>query len=204
MEKRFLFSPLTPFLLQVTTKLNEDAMGYIAWLSCRCVDQQKRRMDIVWWMGIIFLMFLTGCKQEMPAPKEDGAMPRKDVPKFFLVTPHDGDISNIAIYEIDDPDEVEKIDDWTRLHVDRDSNPHTARGLVLLWWHEELLRFNEHGKLVSSDDLAGRHVIRGVDLMTLREMFRKHGKRVDTVPGRKPPKKPEQPHQQAWIENEGT
>jgi hypothetical protein len=159
-------------------------------------------MNVVWWVGIIFLMFFMGCKQEVSSLKEGAVMSHKDVPKYFLVTLHHN-VSSMDIYEMDDPNEVAKMDDWTRSHVDRNSSRRGARGLVLLWWHNELLRFDEHGKVVFADDLAGSGVIRGVDLMTLREMFRKHGRRVDTVPGRKPPRKPDNPHQQALIENEG-
>lgn len=132
----------------------------------------------------MFLLLLAGCKQELPSKK---------VTKYFLVTLRDYDPSSVAsvdIFMVDNPDAVRQIGRWGQEHVNNDPRARRARGIVTVAsWHTELLRFDERERVVSSDDLFGDPVISSSDLVTLKELFQKHGRRVDTVPGRKPPRR---------------
>jgi hypothetical protein len=144
-----------------------------------------KRLDPILGM-LLTLLSVAGCERELQPPANGNVAP-KSIPRYFLVTRDDSGTLTRDIYEIDDPVEVKKLDAWTHSHIDRRPNVQGPRGLVLLFWHPELLRFDENGQVVAADDLGDSAIIKETEHSTLKDWFHRYGKRVATVPGRKPP-----------------
>lgn len=162
------------------------------------VDKQLQRRVSVWIIGVAMLVCAGGCKTK----SGDDTVSDRHVAKYFLVNLHDNDLSSMDIYAIKEPSEVDRVGHWIREHVNSSENVQKARGLVLLCWHDELLRLDEYGHVISSDYLCDSDVISPTDLAALKTLFQEHGERVNTVPGRKPPKKSDNPKEQALIEKD--
>jgi hypothetical protein len=176
-------------------------MGHIAGLLWRPTSQQHA-MKVAQSVVIILLFVGGGCREEPPKPIRGDAMSGKHVAKYFLVSLHDNDISSMDIYAIEEPSAVDKVGRWIEEHVNSSGTVQKARGLVLLRWHNELSRFDEYGHIISSDFVSDSDVVSPRDLTTLKKLFRDCGKRVDTVPGRKRPRKSDNPDEQAVIEKD--
>lgn len=149
----------------------------------------------------MILLSIVGC-HERKLGSEDAVLDRR-VARYFLVSLHDDDISKVDIFVIESADEVASVGRWIDEHVDSSDAVQKARGLILLRWHDELLRFNENGQAISSDFLCDPDVISWNDLSTLKLLFRKLGERTNTVPGRKPPEGSLHPNEQVIIESSG-
>lgn len=173
-------------------------MKNTAWSLWRPLCEQQQRGVCA--AGATLLVFLMGCRNDSPDSNGSDAMSRGPVAKYFLVTLHAYDISSMDIYAVEDPTAVNKIGRWIKEHVNSSPSVQKARGLVLLNWHDELLRFDGQGRLIFSDYLCDTDVISAEDRVVLNELFQKYGKRVDTVPGRQPPKQSGKPTEQAMIE----
>jgi hypothetical protein len=107
------------------------------------------------------------------------------------------------IFVVDAPTPLDDLLPWIDEHVDRGQRAQKARGLVLQLWHDELLCVSATGKVITSDFLADSDVISRADHAKLKAFFRQFGKQVDTIPGRRPPKKSSDPKKQSRIEAAG-
>ncbi len=110
-------------------------------------------------------------------------VPEKPISKYILVIV-DGKASRIDIYKIDRTREVSEVWRWSKKHIHE-----RRKAKVGLFWHSELLNYDEHGEMISSADLTDQDVISVADRDTLKESFQEKGEKVDAVPGRKPPNK---------------
>lgn len=143
-------------------------------------------------MPFFFFVVLTGCQSDS-LPGGSDASAYQGVVKFYLVTGSSDDDKtkvSVDIYEIDDPDQVRTVGRWAQTHINRsiDSSQGERAYIVERTWHPELLAYGEGGEAAWAHDLGDEDIINTSDHGTISEWFRKHGKRVDTVPGRKPPK----------------
>jgi hypothetical protein len=188
----------TPYCHTKTVKRDQKMAGF-AWLRSRPVGKCGQVASLIRAVGIICLLFLNGCRQEWQESDGGGAVPRKKAAKWFLVTQRDNDFSSIDVYAIEDPIAVAKVGRWIKGHVDSSGRVQRARALMMVW-QDELLRFDEHGEYFFSDLVWDKNVMSPGDLVVLKELFQKYGKRVDTVPGRKPPKRRANPREQPRIE----
>ena len=167
----------------------------------RNAREYLRRTSIVWFTATMGMFGVAGCT-ERRLGSEDAVLDER-VARYFLVSLRDDDISRVDIYVIDTPDEVTTVGRWIDQHVDSSDAVQKGRGLVRLRWHDELLRFNENGRVISSDFLADPDVISQKDFSTLKLLFQEHGKMANTVPGRRPPRGSGNPNEQQVIENDG-
>jgi hypothetical protein len=175
-------------------------MGCIVWLIQRPISQQL--IYVAWFIVISFFVFGGCCSENPPKPIRGDITSSNNVAKLFLVSLHDNDLSSMDIYTIEKPSDVKIISRWIKEHVNSSETVKKSRGLVLRLWHDELLRYDEQGHLIASDFLSDGDIISQTDLATLKELFQKYGKQVDTVPGRKKPKKSDNPPKQSLIEKE--
>jgi hypothetical protein len=152
--------------------------------------EQHHQPRAAWMACILLALCLPGCQE------------RSQAANYFLVGLQQGDPSVVHIYAVEDPDAVRHVGKWIEEHVNDSPSAQKARGLVLTFWHDELLRFDGQGHLLWSDYLCDDDVISPSDYAALKELFRQYGRRVETVPGRRPPRKRNTWNQLLVIEQE--
>lgn len=159
--------------------------------------KHRGRGTVAWIAAAMVLLAIVGYSA-LRSGKGDVASD-KHVAKYYLVSGHGNDFS---IYVIETPSVVETVGRWINEHVNSSEAVQKARGLVLTFWHHELLRYAEHDSVIWSDFLSDPDVVLPTDLPTLESLFQEHGARVDTVPGRKPPKRSTNPRELILIEKD--
>jgi hypothetical protein len=177
---------------------NEGTMSRIIWLRYQQhIGWQTIMISVV----TVCLLFSVNCRNEHTGTD---SMHQNSFPRFFLVVSSGHDKLVWNILAIDDLNEARKMDAWTQEHVTPNPANRRSRALILTWWHDELLRLDERGKVVWAADLADPGVISGKDQTTLEEIFARVGKQVSTVPRRIPPRQQNNDFFQIPIEYEDT
>jgi hypothetical protein len=118
--------------------------------------------------------------------KKRDVIPREETEKYYLITVEQGNPTNITIYLLDDAGVMDRVYRWLMQNCEElEDKGNVARIPQIFPWSNELQQFGRDGHSVSyvvSD--AGR-----AEYERLVSLFQESGRLVETVPGRKPPKK---------------
>ena len=112
-------------------------------------------------------------------------IPRNQTTKYYLIDLDNEDPRKISIYLLEVADAMDQVHQWVmRNSRELEAKSNVARIPQINPWCNQLQQFGKDGHAVSYEaDDVGR-----AEYEKLTAIFRKHGKRVGTVPGRKPPK----------------
>jgi hypothetical protein len=182
------------------------------------IQYPKGVVFVVCLLGVTLMQFITGCGENAsrtctgnsrnrsdewdeslpvtvsePCPidnltyfgRREHIVSQEDTAKYYLVDIANGRMTQLRIYLLDDQEDMKRVHRWLVHNGQRLEEKSNVANLPQIFpWHNELLQYAKNGNAVSY--IAG--YAEPDEYRKLVTIFRKCGRQVDTVPGRRPPK----------------